>query len=256
MLRDWFKPTWFQAAPPQIYQSIFDYSRQVSPYLDGSFGDLPKASISTRPKHTALQIQKLYLQLAETHPEAGNSYWLTRTWDLLCWQPVYIAFISIYGLKSLPDYSKFGQFTKHNYIAGYRFASADHVHGEIEELIPQAAEQLTALFDHYREHINQWTRIRLGFTNHLLADLILRCLILLQEHETTLDNEYITEQAKLWLRAFDLPTKHLASLQLHPKGEKLILARLSCCLVYKCHSGTLCADCPRQKQNKSREETE
>ncbi|MFM2587623.1 siderophore ferric iron reductase [Vibrio sp. TBV020] len=253
MFPDWLKPAWFQAPPPKVYQSIFDYSKRVSPYLEGSFGELPKTCISTRTKLSSDQIKTLYLQLAETHPEAGSSYWLTRTWDLLCWQPIYITFISIYGLKSLPDFKHFGQFTKHNYIAGYRFASPDHVHGEIEELIPQAAEQLTALFDHYREQINQWTRIRPGFTNHLLADLILRCLILLQEHEPTLDNEYITEQARLWLHGFNLPVKHLASLQLHPKGEKLILARMSCCLVYKCQSGTLCADCPRQKQNKSRE---
>ncbi len=28
------------------------------------------------------------------NPEAGRAYWLTRTWDLLCWQPIYVALVS------------------------------------------------------------------------------------------------------------------------------------------------------------------
>lgn len=250
MFPDWLKPRWLQTPSPKIYQAIFDYSKQVSPYLSGSFGPLPKACVSTHSKLSSEQIKTLYLRLAETHPEAGNSYWLTRTWDLLCWQPVYVAFISIYGLKSLPDFQHFGQFTKHNFISSYRFSSPNHVHGEVEELIPLAAHSLATLFDEYRQQINLWTRIRPGFTHHLLADLILRCLTLLQEHEPSLDNDYILEQAKLWLSAFDLPSKHLNSLQVNRESGKLKLVRMSCCLVYKCHAGNLCDDCPRHKNNK------
>lgn len=250
MFLDWLKPSWFKTPPPAIYQSIFDYSTQVSSYLSGSFGPLPKACIRGNSIHSAEEIKRLYFCIAETHPEAGNSYWLTRTWDLLCWQPVYLAFISIYGLKSLPDFNHFAQYSKHNFIAGYRFSSPNHVHGEVEQLIPQAAEQLTTLFDDYRQQINHWTRIRPGFTNHLLADLLLRCLTLLQEHEPSLDNQYILDQAKRWLSAFGLPDKHLASLQVNMDSGKLKLVRMSCCLVYKCHSGNLCDDCPRHKSNK------
>lgn len=250
MFLDWLKPSWFKTPPPTIYQSIFDYSTQVSSYLSGSFGPLPKTCIRSGSINSAEQIKRLYFCIAETHPEAGNSYWLTRTWDLICWQPVYLAFISIYGLKSLPDFNHFAQHSKHNFIAGYRFSSPHHVHSEVEELIPLAAEQLTTLFDDYRQQINRWTRIRPGFTNHLLADLLLRCLTLLQEHEPNLENDYILDQAKRWLSAFGLPTKHLASLQVNTDSGKLKLVRMSCCLVYKCHSGNLCEDCPRHKSNK------
>ncbi|ALM72588.1 putative 2Fe-2S binidng protein [Vibrio vulnificus] len=201
------------------------------------------------PNSTAI-IQSIYHQLAQTNPEAGSSYWLTRTWDLLCWQPIYLSFLSIYGLKSLPDFAHFGQFQHRGFIAGYRFASEMHWHGEPEVLVPRAGEQLLILFEQYRQQINHWTRIRPGFSNHLLADLILSCLIKLQTMRPELDNGYIEQQAKLWLDAFHLSDKHLASLIQEETEGRLKHIRMSCCLAYKCSNGTLCQDCPRLSTNK------
>ncbi len=250
MLSKWFQRLWFRPQPPSIYQLIFTHSKQVSPYLSGTFGELPKECIAINNPLSSRTIQHIYHHLAESNPEAGNSCWLTRTWDLLCWQPIYLSFVSIYGLKSLPDFGHFGQFTHHNYIAGYRFASEEHSHGEPEELIPVAAHQLSSLFEQYRHQINIWARIRPGFTNHLLADLILSCLIKLQELQPELKNDYIQQQAKLWLEAFKLPTKHLTSLKKDQSSGRLKHIRMSCCLVYKCRNGNLCGNCPRHDANK------
>ncbi|EGQ7755852.1 siderophore ferric iron reductase [Vibrio vulnificus] len=250
MRPEWLKRFWFRPPPPAIYQLIFTHSKQVSPYLKGSFGELPKACILVgNPNSTAI-IQSIYHQLAQANPEAGSGYWLTRTWDLLCWQPIYLSFLSIYGLKSLPDFANFAQFQHRGFIAGYRFASEMHWHGEPEVLVPRAGEQLLRLFEQYRQQINHWTRIRPGFTNHLLADLILSCLIKLQSMRPELDNSYIEQQAKLWLDAFHLSDKHLASLIKEDTESGLKHIRMSCCLAYKCRNGTLCLDCPRLSTNK------
>ncbi len=143
-----------------------------------------------------------------------------------------------------------GQFQHRGFIAGYRFASEMHWHGEPEVLVPRAGEQLLILFEQYRQQINHWTRIRPGFSNHLLADLILSCLIKLQTMRPELDNGYIEQQAKLWLDAFHLSDKHLASLIQEETEGRLKHIRMSCCLAYKCRNGTLCQDCPRLSTNK------
>ncbi|USH03645.1 siderophore ferric iron reductase [Grimontia kaedaensis] len=246
MFPDWLKLFWFRPQSPAIYQLIFTHSKQVSPYLKGSFGDLPQSCISIENPTSSASIREVYREIEGSNPEAGGSYWLTRTWDLLCWQPIYLSFLSIYGLKSLPDFTQFGQFKRNRLVAGYRFASEEHWHGEPEELIPLAAEQLSELFEQYRAQINDWARIRPGFTNHLLADLILSCLIKLQTLRPELESDYIEEQAALWLDAFKLPKKHLISLSRDEATGKLRHMRISCCLVYKCKKGSLCSDCPRR----------
>lgn len=251
MFPNWLKLFWFRPQSPTLYRLIFTHSKQISPYLKGSFGDLPDNCISTGNLSSSATIKGIYEELEKSNPEAGGSYWLTRTWDLLCWQPIYLSFLSIYGLKSLPDFAHFGQFKRSNFVAGYRFASETHWHGEPEVLIPLAAEQLSELFEQYRVQINDWTRIRPGFTNHLLADLILSCLIRLQTLRPELESDYIEQQAVLWLNAFKLPQKHLMSLRREGASGKLRHARISCCLVYKCKKGNLCGDCPRRHTNQT-----
>ncbi|MCZ4307508.1 MULTISPECIES: siderophore ferric iron reductase [Vibrio] len=235
---------------PSLHQKIFAYSKQVSPYLSGSFGAHNNKSIAVTNENSHKELKRVYDGLSQSHPEAGKAYWLTRTWDLVCWQPIYVTFISIYGLHSLPDIKNIGQFRYKEFITGYRFFNGDHQHGSPEELIPDAGEAILALTEFYRSQISEWTRIRPGFTNHLLADLLLGSLIKLQQHEPSLTNDYIIAQAKLWLEACQLSENHLDSLKVDSSSGMLKLIRISCCLVYKCDSRKYCDNCPRHPDNK------
>ena len=236
-------------APP-LHQKVFSLSKEVTPFLKGSFGPIYGKSIVISNPGSHIEIKRVYDSLAKNHPEAGNPYWLTRTWDLLSWQPIYVSFISIYALHSLPDIQNIGQSRLKGFITGYRFGTDAHKHGTPEELIPEAGKALLALAEFYREQINTWTRIRPGFTQHLLADHLLAALIKVQRHHTEFSNEYILEQAKLWLEACELPIRPLTSLKTDPETGMLKLVRTSCCLVYKCDSRKLCDDCPRHPDNK------
>ena len=138
-----------------------------------------------------------------------------------------------------------------HFIAGFTFHNSELIFGSPEETIPIASLQLRSLFDSYRDDISLWTRIRPGFTNHLLADGLLNCIIKLQSFEPTLSSEYLIAQAQLWLEAFELPPKHLSNLKVDIVTNKLKLVRTSCCLVYKCDGRELCLDCPRHPDNKS-----
>lgn len=235
-----------------FFDHLFEYSKQVSPYLDGqiSTAPCPDQHWITLEESCANDIQSLYHSLSIQHPEAGAAYWLTRTWTLLCWQPIYVAFISIYACRGLPKLSAMRQRIQPQFIAGFQFADATHQHGEIEHLVEQAGKELCTLFHYYREEMNSWTRIRPGFTNHLVADGILACMVRLSEYTPDLGYDYLRSQAQLWLRACGLPEKLINTLSYCEQTQSLKLIRTSCCLVYKCHDGQLCEDCPRHPDNK------
>ncbi|WGW01430.1 siderophore ferric iron reductase [Vibrio sp. YMD68] len=233
---------------------LFEFSKQITPYLAGKLESLPnnpqQYGIIHFDHNSSLLIQDLYENIAKNTPEAGNAYWLTRTWDLLCWQPLYLAFVSVYACQALPDLKRIAQFAQNDFVAGYQFETSDHIHGDQSTLIALAGQDLQTLFEHYRHEMSEWTRIRPGFTHHLLADGILRCIIKLHKYSPELTNHYLLEQAKLWLAACRLPEQLTQSLSVDPATNELKFVRTSCCLVYKCAGRKLCSDCPRAIENK------
>ena len=235
-----------------FFEHLFEYSKQVTPYLDGQLAPLATSDPSLiHLGHPSSQsIRELYVSLEKEHPEAGAPYWLTRSWTLLCWQPIYVAFISIYACRGLPDLTKMAQKVHPRFISGFQFESSDFSQGTESELIEQAGKQLVELFEYFRNEMSQWTRIRPGFTRHLFADSILGCIVKLHQLAPALDEEYLMQQARLWLHACRLPEKLLSSLSYDPHSNSLKLFRTSCCLVYKCHGRQLCSDCPRHPANK------
>jgi len=233
----------------EYFEQLFKVSKQVTPYLSGQLTADNVTGIHIS-RNNSEAIQQLYQQLSRSSPEAGNAYWLTRTWDLLCWQPVYIAFIAVYQLKAIPDIKNLSQSIQTGFISGFSFHTSVLTFGSNAELIALSGAQLTALFTAYREDVAEWTRIRPGFTKHLIADGLLNCIIKLQTHDPELSNDYLLAQAALWLDAFELPRKHLSGLSVELTTNKLQLIRTSCCLVYKCEGRDLCADCPRLPGNK------
>ncbi|MDD9180438.1 MULTISPECIES: siderophore ferric iron reductase [Aliivibrio] len=235
------------------FELLFSLSKQITPYLSGQLSPLAtmddEYSIHISRDNSNV-IQALYERLSQDSEEGGNAYWLTRTWDLLCWQPIYISFISVYQLHAIPDIQNMSQLVQSNFISGFIFHHSELTFGSPEEIVPVAASQLMRLFDSYREEISPWTRIRPGFTNHLLADGLLNCILKLQMLQPELSNGYLMAQAELWLNAFNLPNKHLSSLKVDLVSNQLKLVRTSCCLVYKCNGRKLCDDCPRHPDNK------
>ncbi|MCA2442013.1 MULTISPECIES: (2Fe-2S)-binding protein, partial [Vibrio] len=100
------------------------------------------------------------------------------------------------------------------------------------------------------EQMNEWIRIRPGFTHQLMSDGILACLLRLQQHFPQLTDAIIKEHASLWLSALGLDERHIDALHGVPHEQPLNLVRKSCCLVYKCEGRKLCEDCPRAAKNR------
>ncbi|MEX0332989.1 siderophore ferric iron reductase [Vibrio tubiashii] len=237
-----------------FFEHLFEHSQQVTPYLHGTIKPLAEVNAEHPLIHidrpSSEHIRQLYERLQLEHPEAGAPYWLTRTWTLLCWQPIYVAFIAIYSCQGLPKLSTIGQQVQPNFISGYQFDNEDYFQGTEQELIEHAGKELNALFDYFRQEMSIWTRIRPGFTNHLFADGVLGCLVKLSQFAPDLPGEYLIGQARQWLAACNLPEKLMASLNYDEASKQLVFVRTSCCLVYKCQGRELCTDCPRHPDNK------
>lgn len=244
---------------------MFELCRQVSPYLNGK--------LQTGSDHTSEQnwiegstndvtvIQRLYYALQKTSPDAGSAYWMTRSWDLLCWQPIYIAFIAIYGLKQLPDFSQFKQRFQHNAIFGFAFQSDTIYHATIsstatspldtvEILIAQAGAQLKPLLAYYREQLDAVIRCRPGYVKRLLTDLILDSLLKVRDIIPDFSDQDVQHHAQLWLHAFDIPTNIQHSLIVNEK-RPISHIRTSCCLTDKA-GNELCANCPKKHKSKTK----
>ncbi|OEF24241.1 siderophore ferric iron reductase [Vibrio rumoiensis] len=238
------------------YQQLFHFADHVTPYLRGELlhddlmDDEHHDDWLFSDKNNQELLQDIYSKLKLSHPEAGHPYWLNRTWTLLVWQPVYISFISIYGIHALPSMSKMAQQWRGdaNFVAGFKLHNTPMHDGSTEELIDIAAKELMPLLEHYRTQLDEQVRIRPGFTKHLLADMLLMALLRLQDLHKDLPQDYIPQHAKRWLEAFGLSTKAMDSLHYDLVESKWRYVRTTCCMVYRCEGRELCADCPRQTE--------
>ena len=197
-------------------------------------------------EHDQQIIVDLYEQIKQATPEADNSYWLTRTWTLLCWQPIYIAIVSIYGIKHLPNFAAYIQGMKNSEMRGICFLSCSFQSGSTPFLIQQAGHQLTGSFEYYRQLLDQTYRCRPGYTQALLSDMLVIALQQLKQYSPDdLSASYIVEQSALWLEAFNLPPISDGNLVIDQRSKEIIFTRKSCCFVYKKAKGKLCKNCPR-----------
>ncbi|MDN2483487.1 siderophore ferric iron reductase [Vibrio agarivorans] len=227
------------------HSQLFEYCKMVSPYLAGETAQSVSYSIQFDSDCSGA-IYQLYQEIASHSPEAGGAYWMTRTWDSLIWQPVSIAFVAIYQLGALPDLRQVAQNLQTNFIAGFQLPPKPFVEGDHECLIQEAGAQLNALFASYLKHMNVNIRIRPGYANHLLADLILNCIVKLQHLTPHIGHDELLAQAHLWFEALALPKKPIEGLTINDQSQNLVLVRTSCCLVYRCEGGKICSDCPRR----------
>ncbi|PSW19846.1 siderophore ferric iron reductase [Photobacterium sanctipauli] len=234
------------------YKQLFQYAEQISPSLKGRIGIADHQHISAAHGNPEL-LNALYQYWKEAHPEAGNPYWLTRSWTMLAWQPVYIAFIGVYAIRSIPPIYDIAQDYKEGLVAGYHLSGENWFSGTEEEMIKYACTQLAMLLDQLQSQFNQYNRLRPGLTKPLIADAILQALVHRQallnmpsgnqaDASTSYDLVY---QAKLWLSHLDLPMRHLEGLSQSTETGEWQFKRLSCCMHYRRDDGSLCDNCPR-----------
>ncbi|MZI93908.1 siderophore ferric iron reductase [Vibrio sp. CAIM 722] len=240
------------------FELLFEKARSVTPYLDGKIcspdNNVLLSSPQKQPEISAW-IKELYQALERNHPEAGSSYWLTRTWEILCWQPIFLSFIAVYDyeLNAVPPISQIAQYRDDTFVTGYSFKNGQWKTSDHQGLIRHCAHELNVLFEGYREAMSDWTRIRPGFTRHLIVDAILTNVARLRATIDNFSDDDVIQEATYWLEALDLPLKHLDVYKRKEGTGTLRMVRASCCQDYRRDGGHVCCNCPGKARNKSLE---
>ncbi|ROS00148.1 siderophore ferric iron reductase [Sinobacterium caligoides] len=237
------------------FQQLFILCERVSPVLQGKCCAAQPGMILPNTNNQQA-VAQLYQELKQHYPTAGAAYWLGRSWSLLTWQPIYIAFTAIYQLRSLPNLSTIAQRHSPALIAGFSLSSDDVQEGDYPTLIAQAGQQLLTLFSYYSADLSQLRPLREPWLQRYLSDTVLLQLQALHQRLPGCELTFIREQAALWLAALELPDTALSSIQLTADQQQLFIQRQSCCLAFKATECNLCAGCPCARSKTKQKEAQ
>lgn len=236
---------------------LFTIAKSYIAVLDGqesgSQHDKPSTPyLSVKEPDSALMT--LHQTLQEAHPETGAPYWRIRCWGLACWQPIYLAMICVYQLKTVPlRLQEIEQKQQGEMVCGYLLPDGAWQEGSHETLIQIASEQLNILFSSLQNtHVTAFGG-RAALYQGLLADQVMSALIAISsllpdQHKGRLKGDFT-----LWASAMNLPLKVLEGLQ-HQESEAPMFVRHTCCLHFRRDEGELCSNCPRLHKKKKRDQ--
>lgn len=230
-------------------EPLFTACKSVSELLAGSLTTNANQNLTHHLRVTGLpqdiqSISYLYDSLMLAQPDAGQAYWITRSWNLLCWQPLYIGLIAVYQCHQAPSFSGFTQQIRPHSVSGFTLSENDIETGTIASLIATVGQRIAVLFEHYQACLNEVVRCRPNFAKRLLADNLMVQFVRLQTLFPQFTSPLILEHAQWWFTALDLPNRLIDSLSVQ-EDNTLKLQRTSCCLAYKISTGTLCDNCPK-----------
>ena len=249
----------YQLTPSEnALEPLFTACKGISVYLSGTLNvDLLTAK-NNAEKHNFLlngkaqdveTIDYLYDSLKSALPSAGQAYWITRSWNLLCWQPLYIAMTAVYQCQLAPSFIGFTQQVKPQMVSGFSFSSSQVTTGSDKVLIELIGKQLKPLFEFYQFHLNELVRCRPSFAKRLLADNLMIQLVRLHKQMPQFSSTEIIEHTHCWFQALGLDKRLINSF--YQDHKHIELRRSSCCLAYKTPTGKLCDNCPKNRPKKN-----
>jgi len=224
------------------YSYLFKTAEVITPLLKGEIGSVDQADIHLQHAHQEV-VKQLYQYWKVEHPEAGAAYWLTESWIMLLWQPIQLAFVSIYTTQAVPKLRHIGQYYNNGLVAGYILPEEPMVTGELTQLVAYAGQELSILFNGLHQQFSGVARFTFRFAEQLLADLILINLLKLQKHKPSID---IYQQAQHWFSALAIPAQYLDSLYKESNDKLWSVKRVSCCMYYRRGDGDFCLACPNK----------
>ncbi|MFT7185939.1 MAG: siderophore ferric iron reductase [Pseudohongiellaceae bacterium] len=243
-----------------MLDQLFDLATQTNPALKGEpgFG----SPLMIRPgQDNHKQIAGVYQDLQALHPKAGVAYFRARTWVLLCWQPIYLSLISIYGLKVLPKGLMYlAQKRLPGLVCGFNLPAMGFIQAEQMNLIEEACRQIRALIDEIQRQFIEVSDARKGVLDRLFIDVFLETLLTVYSLFESSKLVDIRHEADQWLLGFGFEqnaSRAISSncLEGHAHVKCFYLNRISCCMHYRRDDGDLCVNCPKLIKSKQKSST-
>ena len=254
-------------------QILFALARHVSPALSGQsfdpqysedqsrdgqikndqnrFDNNPENSnqglLQTGQDNTQV-LQDFYQSLQQLYPLPGKPYWQARGWTLLTWQPLYLSFLTLYGLGSVPSaLGQVSQQTSEGMVSGYflpqgPWYSLKNNACTVPELIAFTCEKLRPMISQLQQEFEAVSGFNQAKSQRALADQLLIILLRLADaatelfprfvaslpeeqhtlwgfsdlpwlHQRLRHKETVIADAILWLKGLDLPVEHYQRIQ-------------------------------------------
>ena len=234
-------PTALVQIPVQLanYQQLFSLSSQVHPYL--RYSDFKPIDTLALQENSSEPLQRLYHNLKQQYPAAGNAYWAHKCWQLAIWQPVLLGLISIYALNTALPLSQLKIHCHKLTIFGYNLTSNTQFKGDIHDMIAYIGGELQRLTQSFYHQLSQHCLLRKNFCQRLLSDQLLEGLAKVQQYIPHLSDDDLAAQTATWFSALKLPAR---SLTFNSSNE---VVRTSCCLEYRLDNQDYCTNCPKQR---------
>ncbi|MBB1486200.1 (2Fe-2S)-binding protein [Oceanospirillum sediminis] len=229
---------------------LFDLASQVSPALTGQSGEGGPELIRAGQDNT-LALQRFYHQLQSLHASSGKPYWQTRGWGVLTWQPLYLSFLSLYCLGSVPSsLGKLAQQQKGDMVSGFflpegRWYCLKYSGCTVPELIALACQQIRPVIQQLQWEFERISGFSKAKSQRVMADRVLLTLLRLAEasnelnsfvkqtltqeeqqhwgftaapwlHQRLNEKERFIADAILWLKGLELPVEHYLRLKEKP----------------------------------------
>ncbi len=254
-------------------QVLFALARHVSPALSGQtfnhqYSDGQNSGNRIKNDHSSfvsnpensnqglLQIgqdntqvlQDFYQSLQHLYPLPGKPYWQARGWTLLTWQPLYLSFLTLYGLGSVPSaLGQVSQQTSEGMVSGYflpqgPWYSLKNNARTVPELITLTCKKLRPMISQLQQEFEAVNGFNQAKSQRALADQLLIILLRLADaaaelfprfvaslpeehhallgvadmpwlHQRLLHKETVIADAALWLKGLDLPVEHYQRIQ-------------------------------------------
>ncbi|WP_298773153.1 siderophore ferric iron reductase [uncultured Shewanella sp.] len=197
-------------------------------------------------KADVLLLRQLYQSHLEQYPKAGKAYAATRTWSLMCWQPVMLSVLSVHGLKMVLKLDALKQHTQHGSIYGYFISKNDVDFADEDDLITVAAARLKTLCDGFYDALSSIAKVPRRNAYRLVADSVLTALSRLSTF-LSVSNQQVLVWSDAWLEALNLVAQsRLMSIEINQEKKILGLDRIACCMHYLRDPEDLCQTCPKQ----------
>jgi len=245
-----------------LLDRLLDLAVKTSPGLRGEPGYGSPQTIRPGQDNRVL-IAAVYQDLQELYPKAGVAYFRARTWALLCWQPINLALISIYGLKVLPQgLTCLAQKRLPGLVCGFNLPDMEFIQDDRARLIEHASRQIQVLTDELADQFIDVSHARLAILERLLRDTFLEIFLRVYPLFETSDVVNIRNDAAKWISGlgFDARSSKQANNKNRPERNRIIKAdatalqvnRISCCMHYRRDDGELCVNCPKLIKSEER----
>lgn len=194
---------------------------------------------------TSEELSALLCRLQADHPEAGLPYAAMRGWDLVTWQPVYLAVIAAHLHGARLDTDSIRVRMRSGDVQGCVLAEHEMAADEECTCLQSAGGQLRAGIDLLLPRWRQLAPLHPKAALWALADCAMAALQAVSVHRRDWSLDDLQEQGGRWLATLGLAGDGGFFCSVTPQGHALLRVRRVCCLHFRRRDGERCDGCPR-----------